>query len=136
MKVKAEFKVVEVDKQSVLDPAFEEANQQAVASLQHHPGFVYLLAKLAFERAALKTALEKTRHKSIVDVEFIQSGAFWSNWLQLQLESAIGKINQPKPRAPRSYEADAFEQLRQNVELVGLKRPDNGGAEVGPQVQG
>lgn len=129
----AQIKVIEVEKQTV--PELDGASALAVASLANHPGFQYLLAKLKFQRAALKDSLEKTRHKEMRDVEFLQSGANWCNWLQLELERAIGVMNAPKPRPVRPYEQDAFEQLRQNVELVGLRNHgvDNNPADVSPQ---
>lgn len=128
---KTVFKVIEIEKQTV--PELNGASAMAVASLATHPGFQYLMAKLKFQRAALKDALEKTRHKTLNDVEFLQSGANWCNWLQIELDKAVSIVNNPKPRVARAYELEAFEQLKGNVELVGLQRTDNGTGEVSPQ---
>lgn len=115
--MKAQIKVIEVEKLVV--PPMEEGGAAAIATLKNHPGFQYLLAKLAAQKAQLKDALVKTRHKSLTDVEFLQSGANWIDWLQTQLEAAVGIVNKPKERAPRDYEAEAFEEMRRRIDVVG-----------------
>jgi hypothetical protein len=126
------IKVIEIEKSSV--PAdMDRGGAYAVAALKGNPGFEYLLAKLRVQRALIREALVKNKHKEIRDVEFLQSGANWLGWLEDQLNTAVGVVNAPKPRATRAYEAEAFEQLRGNVELVGLRGVDNGSGEVSPQ---
>lgn len=115
---KSQIKVIEVEKLVV--PPMDQGGAAAVATLKNHPGFQYLLAKLAAQRAQLKDALVKTRHKSLTDVEFLQSGANWCDWLQVQLEAAVGILNQPQPRAPRDYEAEGFEEMRRRIDVVGV----------------
>lgn len=127
------IKVIEVEKSTV--PELDKGGAYAVAALKGNPGFEYLLAKLRAQRALLREALVTQRHKELKDVEFLQSGANWLGWLEDQLNKAVGIVNAPKPRNARPYELEAFEQLRGNVELVGLKQTDNGLAS-GPQAQG
>jgi hypothetical protein len=126
------IKVVEIEKVAV--PEMDKAGAAySVASLRGNPGFEYLLAKLRVQRALLRESLVKNKHKDIRDVEFLQSGANWLGWLEDQLNTAVGIVNAPKPRIARPFEQEAFEQLRQNVELVGVRDADNGFVETTPQ---
>lgn len=126
------FKVVEIEKKHVskLD---EKSVAPFVSRLKDDPGFQFLMAKLEVQRALLRDSLEKNRHKSQADFEFLQSGLNWCSWLQQQVETAVGIVSQPQARPARAYELEAFEQLRQNVELIGLQRADNSLADVPPQ---
>ena len=119
---KTSIKVVELEKQPGV-PELDSASAVAVASLQTHPGFQYLLAKLRFQRASLKEALVKNRHKDLKDVEFLQSGANWCGWLQEQVEHAIGVVNRPVQRPARDFELEAFERLRNQIDVIGADSP-------------
>lgn len=130
---KAKLSVIEVEKKHVSTLTAEQA-APFVARLRDDPGFQWLLSQLEVQRALLRKTLEEQRHKSITDVEFIQSGLNWLNWLRLQQERAVGIMNKPKERPARPYEQEAFEQLRHNVELVGLtNESDNSLGEAPPQ---
>lgn len=62
--------------------------RETVATLASHPGFVALTDRLALQAASLKAKLAADRHPTLRDVEFIQSGIFWCNWLQNQVAAA------------------------------------------------
>ena len=115
----AGINIIEIEKRPV--PELDASSAAAVATLQNHPGFLYLLAKLAAQRAALREALVKNRHKEIRDVEFLQSGANWCGWLEDQLSAAVALQNRPQPRVAKPYEEEAFEQLRRRIDVVGLQ---------------
>ena len=114
------LKVIEVEKYAV--PDLDPASAAAVATLGKHPGFQYLLAKLRFQRAALREALVKTKHKEIRDVEFLQSGANWCGWLEEQLAAAVGLVNKPASRPTREFEREAFERLLSQIDVVGVAK--------------
>lgn len=128
---KPEFKILEIEKAQV--PPLDAASAASVVSLQSHPGFQYLLAKLRVQRAALKHALETQRQKELKDFEFLQSGANWCNWLQVQLDEAVKLTQQPKPRNATAYEREAFEQLRSQLDVVGVGSRGTTLGDVGPQ---
>jgi hypothetical protein len=130
---KAEFLVLEIEKTAL--PPLDSASAASVVSLQSHPGFQYLLAKLRVQRAALKHALETQRQKELKDFEFLQSGANWCNWLQVQLDEAVKLTQQPKPRNATAYEREAFEQLRSQLDVVGVGSRATTPGEVGPQAR-
>jgi hypothetical protein len=132
MKAKLSIKVVEIEKKNVLK-LDEKSVAPFVARLKDDPGFQFLVAKLEAQRAALRSALETNRHKTKEDFEFLQSGINWCGWLQSQVETAVGILNQPAPRPARAYEMEAFEQLRHNVELVGLQTNATSVGDVTPQ---
>ena len=119
MATKSFPKVIEVEKRIV--PELDQASAAGVASLQTHPGFQYLLAKLAFQRSLMKDSLAKNRQKDIRDVEFLQSGINWCGWLEDQLVAATGKLNAPTPRIQRAHEREAFEQLLGQIDVVGMR---------------
>jgi hypothetical protein len=129
----SQFHIVEIERGQV--PVLDVAAAAAVSTLEHHPGFQWLLAKLAAERFALKDALEKTRHKSKEDFEFLQSGANWCNWLKTQLEQALAVKNRPVERQATSFEQQAFEQILGQIDVVGrssqVTTPENAGLPQG-----
>ena len=112
------IKVIEIERLPGV-PELDAASAGAVATLQNHPGFQYLLASLRHQGALLKSALAGSRHKDIRDVEFLQSGINWCGWLQSQLEKAVGITNRPTPRPAKPTELAQFEQLLNQIDVVG-----------------
>lgn len=132
-------KIVEIEKQLGV-PELDTSSAASVASLRDHPGMQYLLAKMRLQAQLLKGTLATTRHKDLKDVEFLQSGVAWLNWLQQQLDKALQIVNQPKPRAARPYELNAFEELSSQIDWVGASKRPNGRGDntepTGPQALG
>ena len=112
------YKVVEVEKPR---PSIKMGPQEieSVLSLQHHPGFLFLLDKLRYQRAALVTTLVNERQESMTDSEFLKSGIAWTGWLENQLATATKlKTRQPETQAEPEV-ADAFRELQRQLEVVG-----------------
>lgn len=86
--------------------------KEAISSLKHHPGFTYLLNKLAIQRKYYESQLHTGRHVGD-DVAHLQAAIYWANWLQRTCDGL-----QPTYEANPS-EIEAFEQARQSLELVG-----------------
>lgn len=114
--VQTVYQIVEVEK-PVPVPPLDENSSQAVATLQAHPGFQYLLAKLRLQRSALKTILTTQRQHSLTDVEFIQSGIAWTGWLEEQLNAAIGFKAAP-PTDSLESQRIAFEEALGRIEIL------------------
>lgn len=134
-----ELKIVEVERQLGI-PDLDATSAPAVATLREHPGFQYLLAKLRLQASLLRTTLANTKHKDLNEVEFLQSGIAWCNWLQQQLEKSIGLVNRPVPRAVRPSEIEAFEALQSQIQWIGAANRPNGLGDntklTAPQAQG
>ncbi len=114
------FLVVEIEKPYVL-PELDQGSAAAVATLGSHPGFQYLVAKLKNQSALLKSTLAKKRQDSIRDVEFLQSGIVWCDWLEDQVHAATTMLNakRPEPRDPRPAERETFERLLSQIDVIG-----------------
>lgn len=117
-KVEEKILVVEVDKSIRQEPLSEEI-VASLATLQHNPGFVWLLNQLRYQRAMLESELHTKRQESLVESEFIKSGINWANWLEDQLRKAtnFGKRQQP-PREALDAELEAFKIAQAQLELV------------------
>jgi hypothetical protein len=119
-KQKLAIQIVEIEKSYVL-PELDSNSAGSVASLQGHPGWQYLMARLRNQSALLTAALTKTRHKDIKDVEFLQSGINWCHWLDDQCTKATGMIARTQPaREMRPAELENFERLRSQIDVVGV----------------
>lgn len=119
--------IVEVDKPrevALLDPEMAKS----VASLREHPGFLYLLAKLRYQRAMLRAHLERTRQEKLSDVDFIKSGINWCGWLEEQLSKAA-KIEIERPQLPPlAAEEAAFQEVSRMLEVIGTETSSTGEA--------
>lgn len=108
--------ILEVEKGARV-PGLDKDSAQAVASLQGHPGFLYLLAKLKFQNEVLKSTLQSRRHENIREVEFLQSGIAWTNWLRDQLEGAVNFKTAPVTDASAS-EQTIFEESQRMLQIL------------------
>lgn len=113
-----EYQVVEVEKPR---PLLDADYKNSVPSLAGHPGFIYLLNKLKLERAKLKKYFEENRHADLRSVDFIQSGLFWTNWLETQLAAS-----KAVPTAANLLESEAFSEAQSTLDLVGSEDPHKG----------
>ena len=113
-----EYRIVEVEKFTQRFPEETRDQQESVQTLAAHPGFVFLLAKLHHQRAALESQLKHSHHNDIRAVEFIQSGIFWSSWLENQLSKATTGIG-PGPQPASPEEDRLYREAQALTELVG-----------------
>jgi hypothetical protein len=116
------YQIVEVDKPRPIQGWDKEARENVVA-LKEHPGFVYLLQKLAYQTTLLKATLElpatnQGRHKDMRDVEFLQSGIYWTKWLKNQVDAATNRVR-AVPQPALAEEEAAFKELQATLNKVG-----------------
>lgn len=116
-KVKKEYTVVEIEKVPLVEETPDSVS--AVASLRHHAGFNWLLRKLKYQAARLDQELRSRRHEDIRDVDFLQSGIQWCNWLQQQLDIAHEKFLNMRPAT--NQEQMFFNDIESAVELIGTE---------------
>lgn len=79
-------------------PPLDETTRAAVTSLDSHPGFQYLIAKLRIERAIIESRLRSERHTDLASVAYLQAGVKYSRWL----EDEVSRELQVKPRSAPS----------------------------------
>lgn len=116
---KIAYKIVEVEKEIKLEPMTPELADQ-LKTLQHNPAFVWLLNKLAHQKALLTRTLINERQETVADSEFLKSGIAWTGWLDAQIRDAIayGK-RQSAPREVYEDEQRAFDEVARQLEIVG-----------------
>lgn len=106
-------RTVEAKPVSELTPEIRES----LAALSYHPAFQYLITKLRFQGAVLEAKLHE-RQRDIHDVEFLQSGIFWVNWLDNQI-----RFLTKTPEAPQvemtPEEERLFQEISSTIETVG-----------------
>ena len=111
------YKVVEVE--SPRTPfQVDKATQESIATLSSHPGFVALMHKCAYVNAALKTKLAGEHHKDLREVDFLQAGIYWSNWLLMESRRSTTKLPQ-KISDAFADEESLFGEVDAHIERVG-----------------
>jgi len=101
-----EYRVVEVERPRPLtDLKKMKDGEAAVASLEGHPGFQFLLAKFKIQRALLERTLRSQPASDLVSICNLQQGCYWTGWLEDQL-------TQSKNRLERNSEAATAEELK------------------------
>ena len=115
------YKIVEVElPRSPLQGGDSEEMRASIATLPSHPGFQHLLKKLALQNAALKSKLTFERHSTIDEVNFLQAGVYWSNWLLTELKRTTVKVVAQR-LDPEEEELRAFQELDRQLERVGME---------------
>jgi len=92
--------------------------RETVTTLSAHPGFVALCDRLALQAANLKQKLNYERHANIRDVEFLQSGIFWCNWLKQQVDAATNRVAIAK-RDAEMEDVEAIKQIEATYNFIG-----------------
>ena len=111
------YKIVEVEKPRDLSKVDPEA-KKTITSLAAHPGFVFLVAKLKTQGYLLETQLKNNRQDSLRDVEFLQSGIYWTNWLKQQVDKEVYGVKESNVQEASKTEQDAFEELQSALEMI------------------
>lgn len=109
----ATLKVVEVEKAI---PVVED--EEALKSLAGHPGFVMLMQRLRNQRAVVKAHLENDHHESIREVEVLQAGLKWLNYLQGEVDRATAKKSATVEVKPPADQLQDFHKVLSLLESV------------------
>ncbi len=118
-KPKVIYKIVEVAKPRPFY-RWDQNTKDSIGTLSSHPGFVALTERLALTKAQLESTLKQTMHKDLRQVDFLQSGLFWSQWLQEQVEKSTTKGSVRTFLDPYEEELKAFKELDSRIERVGM----------------
>ena len=116
---KIEYRVVEVEKPKPLAENLEA--DETIVTLAHHPGFIRLMAKLKLQRSQLETTLKRTRQADLRDVDFLQTGIFWTEWLESQVNKEVFSKKRPTPQPASELEAAAFAEASRLIEMIGAE---------------
>lgn len=111
-----QYKIVELTQRG--PHGDEEGIRESVATLSSHPGFVWLVNRLKFQREALKSRVALERQTKIEDVIFLQAGIYWAGWLEQEIARLTTKLPQRK-LDPFEEELAAFKELDSAIERVG-----------------
>lgn len=115
---KPQYKIVEVDRPRATPEELPEL-REGLKALMGNPYFSHLLGRLKAQRSFLETRLKDSRFERIEDVSFVQSGVFWTGWLERELERLTAAP--PKPELqPEERELEAFREIDAMLERVGL----------------
>lgn len=112
--IEKQYTVVEIEKQHPQSDNVETI--AAVQSLENHAGFRWLLTKLKLQGARLSSELLTKRHSDIREVEFLQSGLQWCNWLQSQLD--LSRERYRSMRSATTTEQAHFHDIESAIELI------------------
>jgi hypothetical protein len=119
LKPKTNYLVVEVERPRPLtDLKKMKDGEAAVASLQGHPGFEYLLAKFRVQKALLERSLRSELHQDLNSVLRLQAGVFWSGWLEEQLTQAKNRQDRTA-QTPAAEELKLFNEIQAALTKVG-----------------
>jgi len=101
-------------------PALDREMQETLSTLAAHPGFVYLLKRLRYQRGLLLARLQGSKHNSLHEVQLLQSGVYWSNWLEAQFNELMNRaLLHAQERKATSEEQEILGQVQSTIELVG-----------------
>lgn len=112
------YKVVELQPQQRLSRKTDKEVQESVQTLQSHPGFIYLLQRFDAQASLLKAKLTGERHDTLEEVQTLQAGIFWANWLRQELARAISRPSEQQTD-PYEEELKAFKEIDDMLERVG-----------------
>lgn len=111
-----QIRIVEIEK-AVRVPSFDKEIAKSVQTLQSHPGFVYLLAKLRFQHQILQDTLSTQRQTGLREVEFLQSGIAWTKWLEQQLNLSVN-LQTEVERPAEDPEIELFKESQRMLEIL------------------
>lgn len=113
-----EYRLVEIEKPRNPGDINKEM-REAVISLAAHPGFNYLMSKFRLQRSMLESVLKNNRHKSLNDVNMLQSGIFWLNWMDSQIQKLTNNIQAKSTVDPTEAETQALQEIQAAIETIG-----------------
>lgn len=111
------YKVVEVKDRPIQE--WDKETKDAISTLPAHPGFLAVMNRLSLQRQMLNTKLSASYHKELREVDFLQSGLYWLNYIQNTVEQATKVRNAPKQLDAYDEEREAFERINAAIERVG-----------------
>lgn len=112
------YKIVEVPGNRTHLKGGDKEIREAIQTLSAHAGFIALTDRLNTMNSMLKSKLNAERHPDLRQVDFLQAGIYWSNWLKQEVARSTTKMPE-RPVDPLAEEEQAFRELDAALERVG-----------------
>src|SRR5882762_5674828 len=97
-------------------PVLEADDNEAIASLQNHPGFDAVRNRFKVQKSVLEAKLRQ-RQKSLRDVDILQLGIAWLSYIETECDKSVGKLR-PVPVQPNGDELAEFNKIYAAIERV------------------
>ena len=120
VEVITKYQVIELDEPRGSEDE-DEAMKESIATLNSHPGFLHLVKRLSRQRAYLRSKLDFEKHTDLREVDFLQAGIFWCNWLNTEIKRATIKVA-PRKLDAMEEELRAFREIDQQIERIGMEQ--------------
>lgn len=114
-KKKPVWNVIEVPAPALVEQVEDE---EAIKSLALHPGFRSLVRRLNVQKCALQTKLLKVRHKDIRDVDNLQAGIIWLEYLDNEVNKLIARKPEKVVRAAHPDIDFEFRKVLAQIESI------------------
>ena len=115
---RTKYKIIEVQTPRQAAPNEIFADREGFRALAGNPYFRALIERLRTQRHALESRLKESRFAKIEDVAFVQSGVFWTGWLEREVARLTLEPQRPE-LTPEQREIEAFQQIDALLERVG-----------------
>lgn len=113
-KQKPEWNVIEVPETFVV----QVEDDEAIRSLAIHPGFLALTRRFAIQKAALQSKLVKVHHKDLRDVDNLQLGMAWCDYLKSEVDKLVYR-KMPEKVVPANFDTETeFKKILTLIESV------------------
>jgi hypothetical protein len=114
-----EYKIVALKEPRTKE--WDKETRDAVAALTAHPGFLAVVNRLATQRQMIQTKLSSGFHKELREVDYLQAGIFWLDYVQEQVNKATQVKLTARPTEAYDEELEAFKQIDAQLERVGME---------------
>lgn len=114
LKPRTLYKVVEVKERGQLSD-----DTDAIVSLRGHPGWEAQMSRLRAQREYLETKLRRTKHKDIREVDLLQAGIMWLEYLEEDCRAATEAQSRYSEEVATTYEEAAFRKIDAFIERIG-----------------
>ena len=86
-------------------------DDDSIASLAQHPGFVALTNRFQMQKAFLEAKLKRERQKRTEDYFNLQNGIEWADFYNAQVDKAVMKKKEVQAVLPKPNERAEFERV-------------------------
>lgn len=99
-------------------PVYAHGDEEDIRSLASHPGFILLTYRLQAQAAVLDAKLRTTKHDSLREVDRLQLGSFWLNWLKAEVDKAVKNKAEAHRAATKLPDEEQFQQILASLQGV------------------
>lgn len=93
-------------------------SEASIVLLSEHPGFLALMDRLAIQKAYMESQLKKNRHEDIRQVDSLQNGIQWIEYLQDEVDKRVHKRTRAKALQIEAEANDELTLIRSAIERI------------------